>query len=1294
MIFLSRKSNPSSWFDRGLPVLLTFLAVSVISSPALARVIHVGPTSEFTEIQPAIDASVDGDILLVQKGEYEIDSSINFGGKKIHLRSVHGSESTIIRPKESEDPNNSRGFSVFVFNHNEEIDSVLEGFTISGGKGVGSLTRLGGGIFIRGAHPLIRDCVIEGNQATYGGGIYMWEAHPRIQGCEIRNNHAERLGGGLYVYSNRPAINNCQIVDNSAKNGGGAGLEGNSEVVFQACQFEANHSEHGGALNLQEGAASQVINTLIAGNYADIGGAIELTALSSIRIINSTIAGNRADSGSGIQLNDASQARIINSIVAENDGEALAFQSRRSVNLTLANSLVDRTSSEDGTSLSFREAIVHRPHFIKLGHFEENTDGTPKWVSGDYRLNSNSPAINSGATQTIDNIALPQEDITGSNRPCWGSNDIGAYEYCGSVRPTVDFRLRMDIPIVFVERLHSDVRMTVRDSAVETSESGRLMIMKTDGTVEALIDASSQNAPVGTPTDVMDPDISFDGKSVVFSGYSPTEESWRIYQVDLDGQNFKQVTYDTRVIDFRRYEELGLDFSGFDDLDPCFLPDGGICFVSTRYVGNAPDHRIRATNLYVQDAGSLTSRRITSERFGADTPTVDPVTGNIVYSRWWRSNKFDLALESELPNNTMIDPLDIEPGEEDVDNPSVPVGSPGYGGGHVAVPRPPTAEEIPQSNFSEERLRQIDEDEFPGVNSWFLASIQPDGTDMKMFTGFHLDREATQAYRPVFQDDGKALALFIPVTPLLGQPGVFGLRRYERGPSTPELLGGPQRFAGSGTTAAQAIQDRKNPNLDFLYSSAVPLSSDSVLITAANRGNQRGVLPQPKSYDLFIQDGKDAPVLVYQGDGVYSVLDAVPVNVRKVPPQVRMTNAHLMRDDAPMNSTQAHEEGGTFRFTVENIWANAGVDVPIPNAPTFGNQKLFIEFYMAPQRESLNTPDEPILLQRLELPKDGRVSVELPASVPLFEMLRLEDGTVAQGRDGQIFHVGGMNFARAGGEGKCIGCHAGHSMVEVPENPQFFNLAPSAVVSASSSRSDRRTLIKFRPELLVDRSTAPLSSEWAANPNDKTPTVTLKWDHEVRMSELILHGPRKVVEFTGNRTAQIERILITAKDENGQVVHSSQQQTGLMTFEGMKIQLNDIVAQTLEIQILDATGHFENENPAALSEVQVIGTAVTEDPEPEFTFLRADTDCNGSLEMNDPVSTLSFLFLSGEKPCCFAAADANGDGKVNISDPIASLHYLYLGGTPPPAPFPFCGPQPESVPGELSCEVSSPVECP
>ena len=32
------------------------------------------------------------------------------------------------------------------------------------------------------------------------------------------------------------------------------------------------------------------------------------------------------------------------------------------------------------------------------------------------------------------------------------------------------------------------------------------------------------------------------------------------------------------------------------------------------------------------------------------------------------------------------------------------------------------------------------------------------------------------------------------------------------------------------------------------------------------------------------------------------------------------------------------------------------------------------------------------------------------------------------------FHVGGMNFGQADTTARCVGCHTGHSMIEVPED--------------------------------------------------------------------------------------------------------------------------------------------------------------------------------------------------------------------------------------------------------------------
>ena len=79
---------------------------------------------------------------------------------------------------------------------------------------------------------------------------------------------------------------------------------------------------------------------------------------------------------------------------------------------------------------------------------------------------------------------------------------------------------------------------------------------------------------------------------------------------------------------------------------------------------------------------------------------------------------------------------------------------------------------------------------------------------------------------------------------------------------------------------------------------------------------------------------------------------------------------------------------------------------------------------------------------------------------------------------------------------------------------------------------------------------------------------------------------------------------------------------------------------------------------------------------PGVTFLRADTDLNGSIELTDAVFLLDYLFRSSRDIPCKDSADANDDGKLDISDGIFILRFLFSGGGNPPVPFPSVGGDP------------------
>lgn len=61
------------------------------------------------------------------------------------------------------------------------------------------------------------------------------------------------------------------------------------------------------------------------------------------------------------------------------------------------------------------------------------------------------------------------------------------------------------------------------------------------------------------------PDLSFDGKKVIFSYKPENEKSFHLYECDSDGKNLKQLT-----------------FGDYDDLDPQYLPDGKLVFCTSR----------------------------------------------------------------------------------------------------------------------------------------------------------------------------------------------------------------------------------------------------------------------------------------------------------------------------------------------------------------------------------------------------------------------------------------------------------------------------------------------------------------------------------------------------------------------------------------------------------------------------------------------------------------------------------------------------------------------------------------
>jgi hypothetical protein len=65
-----------------------------------------------------------------------------------------------------------------------------------------------------------------------------------------------------------------------------------------------------------------------------------------------------------------------------------------------------------------------------------------------------------------------------------------------------------------------------------------------------------------------------------------------------------------------------------------------------------------------------------------------------------------------------------------------------------------------------------------------------------------------------------------------------------------------------------------------------------------------------------------------------------------------------------------------------------------------------------------------------------------------------------------------------------------------------------------------------------------------------------------------------------------------------------------------------------------------------------------------------DVNCDGSIDIGDPVFIIVHVFAGAWPPCCnICMADANGDCSVDIADAVYLLEYIFRGGPGPK----YCG---------------------
>ncbi len=116
---------------------------------------------------------------------------------------------------------------------------------------------------------------------------------------------------------------------------------------------------------------------------------------------------------------------------------------------------------------------------------------------------------------------------------------------------------------------------------------------------------------------VRDPELSFDGKKIIFSMRKNKDDSYHIYEIDTDGSGLRQLTF----------------AEGVSDIDPLYLPDGGILFSSTRQPKYCMCNRHIMCNLYRMEADGANITQIgVSTLFEGHSSLLSD--GRILYDRW------------------------------------------------------------------------------------------------------------------------------------------------------------------------------------------------------------------------------------------------------------------------------------------------------------------------------------------------------------------------------------------------------------------------------------------------------------------------------------------------------------------------------------------------------------------------------------------------------------------------------------------------------------------------------------
>ncbi len=290
--------------------------------PGAAGVHHV--PDDHASIPDAIAAAAPGDTICVRPGTWV--GIVALQGRDVRLVGMGGPEGTILDGDELG--------SVVIIDRGEGPDTIVEGFTITGGRADDQANghASGAGIRVSGSSPTLRHLVVTGNTVAYdsfnGGGIDLTDSSSTLSDIHVHANTVEggrgggiqltdchnvyledvvveanschgEPGGGISVDDSVANFSRVSILENTAFGGDGGGLAIDCcHVSLEDVEVRGNSTTAGG-----EGGGVFVGGGVVAGEHVQVsqntsdqsGGGWSITGGSIVELSNGEIWENQGD---------------------------------------------------------------------------------------------------------------------------------------------------------------------------------------------------------------------------------------------------------------------------------------------------------------------------------------------------------------------------------------------------------------------------------------------------------------------------------------------------------------------------------------------------------------------------------------------------------------------------------------------------------------------------------------------------------------------------------------------------------------------------------------------------------------------------------------------------------------------------------------------------------------------------------------------------------------------------------------------------------------------------------------